>query len=57
MEDAILKEIWAAKDRIGERYRGNVKKYMDNLRAAHKASAIANGRPRKAAIRSKRKSA
>jgi hypothetical protein len=57
MEDAILKEVWASKDRIGERYRGNVKKYMDNLRKAHKNSPIANARPRKTNIRSKRKTA
>jgi hypothetical protein len=57
MRDEVLKEVWATKDRIATRYRGNVKKFMDDLRTAHAASPLANARPRKPAAKTKRKSA
>jgi hypothetical protein len=57
MEDAILKEAWAVKDRIAAKYHGNIKKYMNDLRKAHAHSLAANAPPHKSATRSKRKTA
>ena len=57
MQDAVLKEVWATKDRIASRYHGNIKKFMDDLRAAHASSPLAQARPRKSVAKAKRKSA
>jgi hypothetical protein len=56
MEDAILKEVWAAKDRIAARYRGNVKKYMSDLRRAHANSSLATSGTQKTGAKARRKS-
>jgi hypothetical protein len=55
VEDAILKEVWAAKDRIAARYRGNIKKFMRDLRKAEEKRLAAKAGSRKSG--SKRKSA
>jgi len=55
MEDSILKEVWAAKDRIAARYKGNIKKYMRDIRKAEAKRLAASAASRK--NDSKRKSA